>query len=525
MDMLLKAALVGTAKHPKLPLDPAHDVDALLTRIQAAHQEHELLLRAGGWSLYQQCGQVARTDVPRLDPAPEAESTGMNRRWVDVIRQTMVSDDKELLLEFIRALQETRNDFPHELLPTALGFNDQEVREALLPVLGERGRWLSRLNPSWSWVSSGVAALTAQDRTALQRAWDEGTIGQRRLALSVLRQGDPEEGRRWLEQVLPQEKADRRAELVEQLRFGISLQDEPLLERLLDDRSEQVRLQAAQLLRRLTDSAFAARMRARGEAMLQPSTKAKTFKLKCTPPEEIDKHWIRDGIPAKAPHGRGKRGFWAELVLSSIPPSHWVNHFQKPSGELIAAIQDDDFAGDVIMAWTRALCGFGQQSPTEAVWAEPLWDLAVQQLRKGKTRSNHEEVNRLDSLLHVMPASLAEQKVEPFLRGDTTLTGALDALLTALPRPWSLAFSQVFLHEARNVVKTAAIDAAYEWVKSLDTAARALPRGSFAAALVPWDARRSGQKSWTASALAQAVDRFTDLVRVRQSFYQELHKP
>ena len=61
-------------------------------------------------------------------------------------------------------------------------------------------------------------------------------------------------------------------------------------------------------------------------------------------------------------------------------------------------------------------------------------------------------------------------------------------------------------------------------MRTLDTAARALPRGSFAAALVPWDADRVSQKSWTASAVAQAVDRFTDLVRVRQSFYEELQK-
>jgi hypothetical protein len=523
MDELLKTALVGTARHPGPPLDPGHEAEALLATLPPDDQEHHLLMRVGVRSLYQQCGQIARHNVPKLEAAPGAGLTLLSRRWVDVLRQAMLSNNTELLLEFLRALKETQVDVPHELLPVALGLSDREVREALLPVLGDRGRWLSQFDPAWGWVTRGVALLSSKDHAALQESWEEGQFSERCQALSLLRQSQPEEARQWLEQVLPKEKAERRAVLVEQLLTGLTLNDEPLLERLLDDRSDQVRVATAVLLRKLAGSQFIQRMLDRGEHVLRVDPKAKPFKLTCTPPEEIGKDWMRDGIPTVGT-GRGKRAVWATMVLSSIPLRFWNDRFGKESAELVAAIQQDDYAEDVLLSWTRSLCGFGMQSPRDTAWAEVLWQVAVDLIAAKKGKSVPEDLHRLASLVQVMPGAIAERKIEPFLRGELKYTQALALTLPVLPRPWSPGFAQAYLRQARQVLKSAPVDQAYEWLKTLEPAARALPRGSFAAALAPWDAERPGEKSWTASAIAQAVDRFTDLVRVRQSFYEELQK-
>ena len=78
---------------------------------------------------------------------------------------------------------------------------------------------------------------------------------------------------------------------------------------------------------------------------------------------------------------------------------------------------------------------------------------------------------------------------------------------------------------ARHIVKAGVIDQAYEWGKTLETAARALPRSVFISALLPWDLERIGEKSWTATALAQQVERFCEVVRLRKMFMDELAQP
>jgi hypothetical protein len=523
MEPLVKVALVGTAKHRELPLDGEHEVDALLAKLPGEDRENQFLLRAGASSLYQQCGQAARSDVPRLEPAPVGPGTLVSRRGVDVLRQALVAEKGELLLEFLKALQDMRRDLPHELLPIALGQDKPEVREALLPVLGERGRWLSRFHPSWNWVTHGPHALSAEDRVALQRAWEEGNLTQRRVALGVMRKSDPDEARRWLEQSLPKEKADNRASFVEQLEAGLSQNDEPLLERLLDDRSDQVRIAAADLLCKLPESRFTQRMIDRGNGMLRGDPKARSFKLKGFPPAEVPKDWLRDGI-FDVIQGRGKRATWMMMVLDKIRLKHWVTHFGKTPHELVAAIQGDDAAEDVLLSWTRSLCRFGGQSPEDAAWVDVLWQVGLD-LVQARKKVDPVDIHRQAMMVRVIPGPVAEKKIEPFFRGELQNTQALSLMLPVLARPWSPGFAQAYLRQARLVAKSAPIDQAFEWLKkTLEPAARALPRGAFAAALAPWDVERPGEKSWTASAIVQAIDQFTDLVRVRQSFYEELQR-
>jgi hypothetical protein len=53
----------------------------------------------------------------------------------------------------------------------------------LRPVIGERGRWLSRFNPAWRWAADGSAAGDGVADDA-ETVWNEGTPAQR---LEVLR--------------------------------------------------------------------------------------------------------------------------------------------------------------------------------------------------------------------------------------------------------------------------------------------------------------------------------------------------
>lgn len=515
MDTLLKTALVGTAKHPDIVLEDDHDVGTLISSMAMADKEERLLLAAGAFTVYQQAGLLP-IDIPAMEPAPPSQKVLRSPRLIHLLDQAIQHQKTDLLQEFLKALQKYHVELPYEVLPQALNITATGLREQLLPVLGERGRWLSQWNPRWQWVVQGVAAITNQDRTALRRAWDEGKLAQRALALSIIRQADAAEGRQWLEETLPQEKADARAALVEHLQVGLSADDEPLLERLLDDRSEQVKQIAASLLKQLPCSAFALRMRARAEGMLRKEGAA----LKTNPPDELPKDWSRDGIPLKVPIGRGKKAYWLEMIISTVPLAHWTKHFGLSPEKLLAAIQKDDFADDVIQGWTRATELDPEESAARLAWAYALWSHWLLRWQQDKKKSQ-ETLSRMITVLKLLPSSTAEQHMLPFLVIGRLDIDALILMLDVLPRPWSAAFALQYLKLARQILKNEMLDQAHEWGKTLEIAGNAIPEAAFDAALATWDVERKA-KSWTATALLKQVERFVEAVRLRQLFFEEI---
>lgn len=523
MESLLKTALVGTAKHTGLPFQVGDETDSLLQSLSDSNKESMLLHHAGVRSLYEQCGRSARTDVTPLETFRGAEKTVRSPHAIELIRECLTPDRKELLVEFLRALADAKLMLAPELLPSALEQSEPSMREALLPVIGARGVWLSRFNSRWSWAWEGTRTLSHADRLELRRAWDEGTLPQRLLALAALRRTDAAEGRRWLQESLPQEKAEDRARLVMQLETELSLADEPLLEKLLDDKSEHVRQSAVSLLCRLNESQFSQRMRTRGAELLQAEKAGilqKALRLRCKPPEELDRTWIRDGIPARVQSARSKRGFWAEKLASSIPLKYWNELFQTDARTLTQAIEQDEYAEEVIRGWTKALQLSPPTDPSTTTWAKALWEYWMKRITKAKQVLPEGEMSGVLAILKVMPDEDAELAVLPFLSNATLLP----FLLRELKRPWPSAFSNVVLKQARSVAKSSPIDQAFEWTKCLLIAALALPRSSLQSALMPWDLNRPGETSWTYGAMVQQVERFLAMIRLRANFYAELAK-
>src|SRR5262249_34685965 len=150
----------------------------------------------------------------------------------------------------------------------ALNTTGKEMRAALFPLLGERGRWLSQFSDSWKWVNNYLVADEGGLPADAETIWQEGTPGQRVEILRRLRAVDPGKAREWLDDVWKQEKADVRGDFINALEIGLNADDEPFLEKALDDRASGVRETAALLLARLPASAFSERMRQRGQSLL-----------------------------------------------------------------------------------------------------------------------------------------------------------------------------------------------------------------------------------------------------------------
>ena len=522
MEDLTPIALVGTARHAASGVaDAEHPADALVAALPPDDRERVFLLRAGARAVFEHCGRSA-TEAIAPPPAPPESRPVASQRLVGLLQNAMASESRDLFIEFLRQLEATGLLLPPELLPQALGIGDAAIRERLLPVLGERGRWLSRFNADWRWVTAGIGELSTGDRAGLARLWDEGDARERCHALQTLRRSDPTHARDLLQAAIDKEKPEQRVRLLETLAVGLCADDEPLLESRLDDRSEQVRTAAAALLARLPGSALARRMRLRAEVMLTVNSAGggNTLRLSCRPPEEIDKAWVRDGVPAKAPTGRGKRAMWTEAVLGMVPPSLWCEKFAASPEQLIAAIAEDTFASAVLVGWTQAAGALAASDAPTAAWLRPLWDHWAD---LGGNTTADQRVERLQRLLPAMQPGDAEAAILPMLSsGSARENNPIFVLLPQLPRPWSVSFGQNYLAAVRTMLKRQSDVLAYRWAGTFFAAGRALPTECFAAALAAWDVAKSAQGDWHNRAAAREFEKFTDTIRTRQSFYDEV---
>ena len=114
-------------------------------------RENRLLLTAGARAVFDHCGRQARSGVTAIATAPDEERPCAPSHSVGIFQQVLTSNAKELLADFLWHLRSAGLLLPHELLPDALNVTDRSLREALLPVLGQRGRWLSQM---WSCAST-----------------------------------------------------------------------------------------------------------------------------------------------------------------------------------------------------------------------------------------------------------------------------------------------------------------------------------------------------------------------------------
>ncbi len=375
MDELTKIALVGTSKYSGSVSSSENPAAALVRGSAGDDREGSLLLGCGAQSVYRLAGRRSVAGIDAVAPSPVETKKVASPKLAVLIDAANSEKGNELMLDFLSQMRERQVVLPPELLPVLLEAKVPEVRQSLIPVLGERGAWLCRQNQEWSWFEAMRSGETEANTEELQRTLDEGTIDERCRALEALRRLDPSAARESVEKVFLREKHGNRVKLLKSLEAGLSDGDEPFLEGCLDDRSPAVGQAAASLLCNLPHSAFAGRMVSRAEAMFAIEKKGPALeeaKLVCTPPTEIEPEWERDGFTKKAPTGVGLRAFWAHHLLASVPPSHWSKQFGLEPGLLIKAVADDPFAESVVSGWTKAAIRFANADAPSNEWLTPL---------------------------------------------------------------------------------------------------------------------------------------------------------
>jgi hypothetical protein len=520
MDTIVALALVGTAKHNTLDITTDTPVDALMEQLSVDEIERKLLLSAGAWGIHRQAGQVPEAIPTPAKVAPAESLAACSPEIAKLVESMLKGEHDELLPEAMERMQRAGLRLPYELLPVALGMQSKEIRATLFPVLGERGLWLSRFNPSWSWVAQFLpqGSLPADAETT----WQEGTPGQRLAILRLLRASGPAKARDWLLAVWKQEKAESRAALLGTFEVGLSADDEELLEKALDDRAAGVRSIAPTLLARIPASAFAARMRTHADAMLSHSKKVLTV----TPPADIDKDkvWQRDGIVVKPAYsGVGERAWWMTQVLSFVPPTYWEERFGMTPTKLIDAVPGE-WRNGVIEGWARAALLHESSG-----WILPLWDWWCNP-KRNKIAYGNVVYEIRQELAKRIPQQVAEQQALELKQTSSDWSSAI----AELPRPWSKDFGDNYLENLRAYIGSLTITTrSYPyndpWYQSLEVAAMALPPACFAAALEPAivlkaeeDDKTTNNLSWQIQYWNTELTKFSEVLRIRQHLIEEM---
>lgn len=526
MKEILQTALAGTARREA----PSSDAppDALVQELHEPETERALLLRAGAWSVYGQAGAVARPGRSLPNPAPPDDRPACNARAVQLVDELLTGQQEDLLLEALVRLKAEGLRLPPALLPAALSVRREEVRAAVLPVIGERGRWLSRFNSEWSWVDDLLPATGAAVADAEAR-WQEGTRTQRLALVRGLRGREPAAARALIESAWRQEKAEFRRELLETLATGLSSADEPFLETALDDRAPSVRTQAATLLTRIPGSALNGRMRERADALLayEPTPVGSRLRalmrsvlpresvgtLAVTLPPPPDTVAQRDGVLPKPPLGLGEGAWWLTQMLALVPPAHWEQRFGAAPDELIAAGKRSEWVAPLMEGWSRAAVLHGA-----AGWAAPLWTWwhALDPQNTYYTAVRQEMIGQL---LEKLPQPDAEHLCERLLsRGQMPADEPWDAVMRALPRPWSPRLADRYLETLRSEIRKGWSQSFHEdsgWRSTLVHAARALPPEVLPRALDEWSDVEAYRGDWQ-------MRRFVETVHLRYRIYKEI---
>ncbi len=525
---VVTAALLGSERQPLAPPSPDNPIAALLAGLDWGDPEGALLGAAAALVLYQRAGQVPAT-LPIDTPADALESATLDytipppcaadelprcsTRAATHLMLMLNGQDTEVLTEWLDAATATRQRVPEESLPRLLemGRTRTDLREHLLPVLGKRGQWLAQQNPDWEYASTAMPGeVWLPDEETVIALWETSTRAARIALLRQVRHRSPEHARMLLQSTWAQEKAEDRSAFLSVLQDRLSMEDEPLLEACLDDRSQHVRRLAADLLACLPESRLSREMRERVAPLLTFRRGVLTGKgkLAVVLPDECDRAMQCDGIEPEPPENvkLGLKAWWLLQMLAIVPPAFWCQQWETTPAELVQAVKGHEWEQPLLDGWVRAT-----NRHQDADWAEAL--LAEWSKRLG------------DGVVSALLSSLTVERREAFvlqqLAADKELhknNHTLITLLTHCRHPWSAELTRAFLAALRGYIATDKAKGTYwQLHASLKEITRYLSPTLADEAATGWPVDAAGWLRWEA-----AINDMTALLQFRHDMLHEL---
>jgi len=515
LQQLLK---IGTARAGRAAAGPGAPLDALLPA--DADPDAALWLSLGALDLWERSGFVAPDQGA---PLPHAPAPAETLRPCPPSAQTMLSlllrgaHPPGLEAEWLRQLHAYGGHVPPYALPKLLDLATRQpaLRPRLLPVLGERGRWLARLQPEWAWANGDADADASQ--------WETGTPEQRVAALLDWRTRDPQAARAALDAAWRSETPEQRAALLGALAVGLGPDDDAFLEAALDDRRKEVRAAAQRLLARLPGSQLARRMTDRLLPLLRMSDAGR---IELALPAANDPAMRRDGIGTASHYGLGEKAGWVVDMLAAVDPDVWPRHFEGTPRACLVAAEHSEFASVFVRGWALAVQRHAQDAPTPGVqaWLRDFlaWSVATRPSLREAVPDSLFDVAAFHFGLDTGGASSALFDALPSKWiGDGFPMRLLTRLAAGAPQAWPAALSACALQRLRTSMLPLA-DMGHPWLVRQMLSSLALVLDPAATAATEPELRAAWQPDgeW-----ASAINVFFDLARLRHEMTLSFQEP
>ncbi|MBD2256895.1 DUF5691 domain-containing protein [Pseudanabaena sp. FACHB-2040] len=502
---VVSAALLGTERQPFTSPTAPGKLGQLLAQLTSHAPESALLTAAAALSLHQRAGWFPENysgSAPApcsLDDLPRC-STRAGR----FLQQMLQRQYSPVLPEWLGLATQLGQRVPDIYLPQLLNLGQQQrdLRSLILPVLGQRGRWLAAQNLDWSYA---VEVATEAD-------WETGSQAARLLYLKELRSQDPERARELLAATWSHEPASDRTQFLETFRTGLSLADEPFLEEALTDRSKEVRRTAADLLASLPESRLCQRLaeQVQQHIFLNP-TQVPTLTVQL--PDSLNPALIHDGIEPKPSQfvatQLGEKAWWLLQMIGATPLSFWSETWKIPPAEIVGHAKDHEWEAVLLEGW--ALAAKRQQN---ADWVQALLGIW---LAEGVVRTPVLPDVRLDSLLNILSFNQQSAVLVDLLKsGPGKVNDFLTLSLLRSRDGWSLKLAETVLDHLEDYLshQNPAMNQAWELHAALKEFARVIPIGLLPRA-VQLQEGLPPDSPWAAS-----VREFLALLRFRQKMVQ-----
>lgn len=351
-------------------------------------------------------------------PAPPEPTTACPPAAVTLLDRLLGDPEGSILVaEWLDRVAARSEHAAPILLPLLLerGRTDRSLRPAVLRAGGARAGWLASQHPPWSWAATGQTSSTDHQAT-----WETGSAEARTMVLRDLRATDPGAARSLIQSTWEQDPPPDRAAFLATLRDGLGPDDEPLLERALDDRRKEVRTVAADLLATLPGSAYRERMARRLRALIKAEGRLRR-RLAVDLPPPPDAAAKRDGIPSSARQGLGERAAALADIVAGAGLELWTGELTgatEPHAVLRLA-RGTDHETALRLGWQAAA-----RRERHATWCVALAT----------------DMHDARLLADLSPADAEPAAIALVERSEGH---HLAAALTALPGPWGPALSTV----------------------------------------------------------------------------------
>lgn len=438
IDTLAKQLFVGTRRDAAGTAEGVSDLVSRMFQNIAAlpvSKEEQLLHQCALAGVFETAAFLPESgNSVSLTQSPEDNRKTCTPAAGHILRDALAKPWPRLVSEWIDRSSGSNTRPPFLALPALLRFATETpiYRSAVRGCIGPRGRWLAQKNPDWRWAAAAEADMEQSET----RLWEEGTLAERCEYMIRVREKDPAKSRALIQEGLKGENASNRGKLISLFQHNLSLDDEPVLESMLDDRSIEVRRTIASLLSQLPSSALARRMQERMEECVTIEKGLLRTTCKVEPPEEINESMKRDGILDKAVSGLGSRAAMLMWMVSFTPLGWWQERGNFSPKEILKILRKSE--------WKEALfMGLANAAITQH---NPAWITAL--LEAGKTGKFQPDP---DALMKAMPRSDLEKWAVASLSPDNLRV--IDSLIHSNdPEIWSPELSDTVLTVVKGTI-------------------------------------------------------------------------